>query len=66
MTANNYNLRIEDYTDEQLKALSLEKRKNGIATNRALKAQDVLWNRAGQPFQSSAHFERDMTPVKKI
>lgn len=51
---------------EKLYEVSMQKNKKGIATRDARTAQMVLWQRAGCPFSSSAHWMRDHTGVRKI
>lgn len=50
---------LEQLTDEELFALSLEKNSKNIATNRALIAQEMIWERANCPFDGEHHNERD-------
>ncbi|MCI8272922.1 MAG: hypothetical protein HFJ55_02435 [Clostridia bacterium] len=57
-------------SDEELRALSLKKIKNGprkgCATPAALKAQSILFARANKPFHSGARWKRDHSIVEKI
>lgn len=59
---------LQQLSDEELKRLSLERQKGGRrkSTTTALRAQLVLWRRAGKPFQSEQHWIRDhmLTGVK--
>ena len=41
---------MNNLSTEELKKISLEKNKKGNATSKALKAQKIIWERAGQPF----------------
>lgn len=43
-------VKMVDRTDEELREISLQRKKNGSYTQRALKAQRILWKRAGCPF----------------
>lgn len=54
---------LRQLSDEELKQLSLQRHKTGRkkSTTTALRAQMVLWQRAGRPFQSEAHWLRDHT-----
>lgn len=50
------------WSDEDLHKLSLQRHKsNHRSTGDALKAQQILWERAGKPFQSEQHWIRDHT-----
>ena len=48
-------MKMVDRTDEELRAISLQRKKNGRYTQRALKAQRILWKRAGCPFVNRTH-----------
>lgn len=54
---------LQQLSDEKLKQLALQRHKTGRkkSTTTALRAQLVLWRRAGRPFQSEAHWLRDHT-----
>ena len=54
---------LQQLSDEELKQLALQRHKTGRkkSTTTALRAQLVLWRRAGRPFQSEAHWLRDHT-----
>lgn len=54
---------LQQFSDEELKQLALQRCKTGRkkSTTTALRAQMVLWQRAGRPFQSEAHWLRDHT-----
>lgn len=54
---------LQQLSDEELKKLALQRHKTGRrkSTTTALRAQWVLWQRAGRPFQSEAHWLRDHT-----
>lgn len=54
---------LQQLNDEELKRLALERHKGGRrkSTTTALRAQLVLWRRAGRPFQSEAHWIRNHT-----
>ena len=41
---------MDNLSTEELRKISLEKNKKGIATSRALKAQKIIWERAGEPY----------------
>ena len=41
---------MENLTLEELREISLEKNKKGIATKKALRAQRIIWERAGEPY----------------
>ena len=44
---------MENLTLEELRTISLEKNKYGVATKKALRAQRIIWERAGKPYNSS-------------
>ncbi len=48
-------IKIVDRTDEELREISMQRKKNGSYTQRALKAQRILWKRAGCPFVNWTH-----------
>lgn len=48
-------VKMIDMTDEELHAISMQRKKNGSYTQRALKAQQILWKRAGGPFVNRTH-----------
>lgn len=52
---------LQRLSDEKLKQLALQRHKGGRrkSTTTALRAQLVLWRRAGKPFQSEAHWVRN-------
>ena len=52
---------LQRLSDEELKQLALQRHKTGRrkSTTTALRAQLVLWRRAGKPFQSEAHWVRN-------
>lgn len=54
---------LQQLSDAELKRLALERHKGGRkkSTTTALRAQLVLWRRAGRPFQSEAHWVRNHT-----
>ncbi|MCC4501913.1 hypothetical protein [Limosilactobacillus reuteri] len=54
---------LQQLTDTELKRLALQRHKGGRkkSTTTALRAQLVLWRRAGRPFQSEAHWIRNHT-----
>ncbi|MCT3208068.1 hypothetical protein EFO75_05225 [Limosilactobacillus reuteri] len=54
---------LQQLNDEELKRLALQRHKGGRkkSTTTALRAQLVLWRRAGRPFQSEAHWIRNHT-----
>lgn len=56
---------LKQLSDEQLKKLALERHKGDRkkSTTTALRAQYVLWKRAGEPFMSEDHFLRNRTPT---
>ena len=55
---------LRKMSDERLHEISLRKhKKNNKATCEALRAQQVIWERAGKSFQSEEHFIRDHTPT---
>lgn len=56
---------LRKLSDDELRRLALQRHKGGRrkSTTTALRAQHVLWDRAGRPFQSEDHFLRDMTPT---
>lgn len=58
---------LRKWSDKDLHKLSLQRHKsNHRSTSDALKAQQILWERAGKPFQSEQHWIRDhmLTEVK--
>lgn len=56
---------LKQLSNEQLKKLALERHKGGRkkSTTTAIRAQYVLWKRAGEPFMSEDHFLRNQTPT---
>ncbi len=56
---------LKQLSNEQLKKLALERHKGGRkkSTTTAIRAQYVLWKRAGEPFMSEEHFLRNQTPT---
>lgn len=52
---------LQKLSDDELKRLALERHKGGYhkSTTTAIRAQYVLWDRAGRPFQSEDHFLRN-------
>ena len=56
---------LKQLSNEQLKKLALERHKGGRkkSTTTAIRAQYVLWKRAGKPFMSEDHFLRNQTPT---
>lgn len=56
---------LKQMSNEQLKKLALERHKGGRkkSTTTAIRAQYVLWKRAGEPFMSEDHFLRNQTPT---
>lgn len=52
---------LRKLSDDELKKLALERHAGGRhkSTGTALRAQYVLWDRAGRPFQSEDHFLRN-------
>lgn len=52
---------LRKLSDDELKKLALERHAGGRhkSTETALRAQYVLWDRAGRPFQSEDHFLRN-------
>lgn len=54
---------LQQLSDDELKQLALQRHKTGRkkSTITALRAQLVLWRRAGRPFQSEAHWLRNHT-----
>lgn len=54
---------LQRLSDEKLKQLALQRHKGGRrkSTTTALRAQLVLWRRAGKPFQSEAHWVRNQS-----
>lgn len=61
MTVEELRKKKDSMTKEELKVISLQKKKNGSATSAALMAQNILWHEDGQGFMSSAHWKRDHT-----
>ncbi|WP_192813540.1 MULTISPECIES: hypothetical protein [unclassified Megasphaera] len=43
-------IKMVDRTDEELREISMQRKKNGSYTQRELKAQRILWKRTGCPF----------------
>lgn len=56
---------LERLSDDELKKLSLQRHKGGRkkSTTTAIRAQYILWKRAGEPFMSEDHFLRNQTPT---
>ena len=47
-------------TTEELKVIAKEKNKYGSATENALRAQSIIWERAGRPFNKpNYNYERN-------
>ena len=57
---------LEKLSMEELYVLSMERDCKNCLTKRALVAQRIIWERAGQPFHSSDHFIRECTVVRKF
>ncbi|MCC4417528.1 hypothetical protein [Limosilactobacillus reuteri] len=57
---------LQQLSNEELKRLALQRHKGGRrkSTTTALRAQLVLWQRAGRPFQSEAHWIRNHTETR--
>ena len=51
-------MELDELTTEELKEIALEKSKRGIATKRAFQAQQIIWSRAGCPYQRN-YFNND-------
>ena len=64
ITVEEFRRKKDSFSKEELKAISLQKKKNGCATSAALMAQKILWDNSGQGFMSSTHWKRDHTIVK--
>lgn len=64
--ANNIKINFDSMTKEEIERISLEKNAKGVATIRALKAQLYIWEKAGEPFNGSDHYKRDMTAIRKL
>lgn len=45
---------LKELSDEELQIISSRKNNKGNATSEALKAQKVMWQRAGEPFDGSS------------
>lgn len=45
-------MNFDNLTIEELKVIALEKNKKGVATNQALKAQRIIWEMSGKPYNS--------------
>ena len=56
---------LKRLSDDELKKLALQRHKGGCkkSTTTAIRAQYVLWKRAGEPFMSEDHFLRNQTPT---
>ncbi len=66
MTVEELRKKKDSMTKEELRAVSLQKKRNGCATSAALIAQNILWHEDGCGFMSSAHWKRDHTIVKQF
>lgn len=56
---------LQRLSDDELKKLALQRHKGGRkkSTTTAIRAQYILWKRAGEPFMSEDHFLRNQTPT---
>lgn len=45
-------MKLENLTTEELKIIALKKDKKGNATKQAFKAQNIIWERSGKPYDS--------------
>lgn len=66
ITVEELNGKLDSMTKEELRTVSLQKKKNGCATSAALIAQFILWEENGCCFSGSYNWKRNHTPVRKI